>query len=162
MRLAFLKGYLKRSHEYVSYVNADQRAQSVGLKVVTTDVPEFKAYQSAVKFAFNGGSERFTIGGVVFSGPHPRIALVDDFPFEIEPEGTFLAICSRDRLGVVSAIASVLDHNNILISNFEFSHSSDKKRSMFLIRVGKKDVPEAVIDMLRRQEYITLVRRIQI
>jgi D-3-phosphoglycerate dehydrogenase len=162
LRLAFLKGYLKRSHEYVSYVNADQRARSVGLEVRTTDVPDFQAYQSAVKFVFTGEGERFTIGGVVFSGPHPRIALVDDFPFEIEPEGTFLVIGSRDRLGVVSSIASILDHNNILINNFEFSHHNEKKRSMFLIRVGKKDVPEEVLNKLRQQEHITLVRKIQI
>lgn len=162
LRLAFLKGYLKRSHEYVSYVNADQRAQSIGLRVATTDVPDFRAYQSAVKFVFSSGTERFTIGGVVFSGPHPRIALVDDFPFEIEPHGNFLAICSQDRLGVVSSIASVLDRNNILISNFEFSHHNEKKRSMFLIRVGKKDVPQAVVEKLEQQEHITLVRRIQL
>ncbi len=162
LRLAFLKGYLKRTHEYVSYVNADQRAVSVGLKVTTTDVPEFHAYQSAVKFVFRGNGERFTIGGVVFSGPHPRIALVDDFPFEIEPEGTFLAICSQDRLGVVSSIASILDQNNILISNFEFSHNNEKKRSMFLIRVGRKGVPEEVVQKLCQQEHIALVRKIQI
>lgn len=162
LRLAFLKGYLARTHEYVSYVNADQRAQSVGLTVTTTDVPEFRAYQSAVKFVFSGNGERFTIGGVVFSGPHPRIALVDDFPFEIEPDGRFLAICSRDRLGVVSAIASVLDRNNILISNFEFSHHAERKRSMFLIRVGRKEVPDEVIEKLEQQEHITLVRRIEL
>ncbi len=162
LRLAFLKGYLKRSHEYVSYVNADQRARSVGLNVTTTDVPEFRAYQSAVKFVFTGGGERSTIGGVVFSGPHPRIAVVDDFPFEIEPEGTFLAICSRDRLGVVSSIASILDSNGILINSFEFSHHNEKKRSMFLIRVGRKELPEEVVAKLREQEYITLVRKIQL
>jgi D-3-phosphoglycerate dehydrogenase len=162
LRLAFLKGFLKRSHEYVSYVNADLRAQSVGIAVTTTDVPEFEAYQSAVKFVFSGNGELFTIGGVVFSGPHPRIALVDDFPFEIEPEGTFLAIGSQDRLGVVSSIASVLDRNGILINNFEFSHHKEKKRSMFLIRVGKKGVSEEVVEKLRSQEHITLVRKIQL
>jgi len=163
LRLAFLKGYLKRSHAYVSYVNADQRARSVGLEVRTTDIPEFRAYQSAVKFVFTGEGERFTIGGVVFSGPHPRIALVDDFPFEIEPDGRFLAICSRDRLGVVSAIASVLDRNGIMISNFEFSHHNEKKRSMFLIRVGgKRDVPDEVVRKLSEQEHITLVRKIEL
>ena len=162
LRLAFLKGYLKWSHAFVSYVNADQRAQSVGLAVTMRDVLDFKGYQSAIKFVFSNGQEQFSIGGVVFSGPHPRIALVDEFPFEIEPEGTFLAIGSRDRLGVVSAIASVLDRNRIQISNFEFSHNDDKKRSMFLIRVGgKKGVSDEVLNELAEQEHITLVRKIE-
>ncbi len=78
-------------------------------------------------------------------------------------------ICSRNLIGrrlrfasVVSAIASVLDHNNILINDFEFSHHNEKKRSMFLIRVGKKGVPDEVVEKLRSQEHITLVRKIQL
>ncbi len=159
LRLAFLKGYLKHSMDYISYVNADQRALSAGLQVVTTENPSFTRYENAVKFIFTAGKHRFTIGGVVFPGPHPRIALVDDFPFEVVPEGTFLAIRSHDRLGVVSGISTILDKHRILISRFEFSHSTEKKRSMFLIRVGK-GVPDEVVDELRAQPHITLVRKI--
>jgi len=62
----------------------------------------------------------------------------------------------------VSAIASVLDRNRIQISNFEFSHNDDKKRSMFLIRVGgKKGVSDEVLNELAEQEHITLVRKIE-
>jgi D-3-phosphoglycerate dehydrogenase len=161
LRLAFLKGFLKNSIEYVSYVNADQRAQSSGLHITTTENPDFELYESAVKFTFAAGKERFTIGGVVFPGPHPRIALVDDFPFEVAPEGNFLAIRSRDRLGVVGGIASILDKHGILINRFEFSHNDKKKRSMFLIRVGK-EVSDEVVEEFRSQEHITLVRKISI
>ncbi len=162
LRLAFLKGYLKHSLEYVSYVNADLRAQSAGLGVTTIERPDFKAYKSAVKFVFSGEGKSFAVGGVVFSGPHPRIALVDDFAFEVDPQGTFLAIRSEDRLGVVSAIASILDSNDILISRFEFSHSKERKRSMFLIRVSRKGVPEKVVEALRAEKHITLVRKIRL
>lgn len=159
LRLAFLKGYLKHKMEFVSYVNADQRAAIAGIKVNESKDPGFTDYENGIRLTFHGGERTFTIGGVVFAGPHPRINLVDDFPFEVEPDGTFLAIRSKDRLGVVSSISSILDHNRILINSFEFSHSAERKRSMFLIRVGR-DVPEDVIDQLHRQEHITHVRRI--
>ena len=75
--------------------------------------------------------------------------------------GTFLAIRSKDRMGVVGAIASICDTHNVLISSFEFSHSAAQKRSMFLIRTPK-DVADEVVDEFRKQEHITLVRRIRI
>jgi D-3-phosphoglycerate dehydrogenase / 2-oxoglutarate reductase len=161
LRLAFLKGFLKNSLEYVSYVNAEDRANSVGLRVDAAGDPGFTDYESEVLYDFKAEGKEFSIGGVVFSGPHPRISLVDGFEFEIEPEGTFLAIRSKDRLGVVSGISSLLDKHKIQIDSFEFSHSKQRKRSMFLIRV-RKNVADEVVEEIRRQEHITMVRKIQI
>jgi D-3-phosphoglycerate dehydrogenase / 2-oxoglutarate reductase len=161
LRLAFLKGFLKNSLDYVSYVNAEDRANSIGLKVDAAADPGFTDYESEAVYTFKGEGKEFIIGGVVFSGPHPRISLVDGFEFEVEPEGTFLAIRSRDRLGVVSAISSLLDRHRIQINSFEFSHSAERKRSMFLIRV-RKDVADEVVEEIRRQEHITMVRKIRI
>ncbi len=161
LRLAFLKGFLKNSLEYVSYVNAEDRALSIGLKVEATSDPGFTDYESEVRYGFKSEGHEFNIGGVVFSGPHPRISLVDGFEFEIEPEGTFLAIRSKDRLGVVSGISSLLDKHKIQIDSFEFSHSKERKRSMFLIRV-RKNVADEVVEEIRSQEHITLVRKIQV
>ncbi len=161
LRLAFLKGYLFDKLDYVSYVNAEMRATSAGLQVRNAEDAGFTQYESAVKFVFTGEDRTFTIGGVVFAGPHPRIVLVDDFPFEVEPEGTFLAIRTLDRLGVISGISTLLDRHTIPIRSFEYSHSDAHKRSMFLIRVGK-ELPDAAMQELRNQPHITLVRRIAI
>jgi len=161
LRLAFLKGFLKNSLEYVSYVNAEDRALSIGLKVDATSDPGFTDYESEVRYGFKSEGHEFNIGGVVFSGPHPRISLVDGFEFEIEPEGSFLAIRSKDRLGVVSGISSLLDKYKIQIDSFEFSHSKERKRSMFLIRV-RKSIGDDVVDEIRKHEHITMVRKIQI
>ncbi len=161
LRLAFLKGYLKHGNEFVSYVNADQQAKIANLRVDTSEDPGFNQYESAVTFTFTAGEQRFNIGGVVFPGQHARIALVDDFPYEIEPSGNFLAIRTHDRLGVVSSISSILDQHGLLINRFEFSHNQQRKRSMFLIRVSKP-IPDNVLDDFNKQEHITLVKRIVI
>ncbi len=161
LRLAFLKGFLKNSLEYVSYVNAEDRANTIGLKVEAAGDPGFTDYESEVRYGFKSEGHEFNIGGVVFSGPHPRISLVDGFEFEVEPEGTFLAIRSKDRLGVVSGISSLLDKYKIQIDSFEFSHSKQRKRSMFLIRV-RKNVGDDVVDEIRKHEHITMARKIQI
>lgn len=161
LRLAFLKGYLDHSHEFVSYVNAEQRAEQAGLSVETVDDPGFNDYDHAVKFVLEGEGRTFAIGGVVFGGPHPRITLVDGFTYEEAPSGRFLVIVCRERFGVVSAIASLLDKHDILIQNFSFSYSREKRRNMFMIRVGR-DVEEDVLAALDAHEDITLVRKIEL
>lgn len=161
LRLAFLKGYLKPRLDFVSYVNAEQRAASIGISVTSVNEPGFTDYESELFATLTGGDQTFTIGGVVFSGPHPRISHVDGFDYEVDPEGTFLAIRSLDRLGVVQAIVSLLDEHALRILHFEFSHSRERKRSMYLIRLAK-DVDEAVVDAFRRHEHITFVGKITI
>ncbi|HSW45532.1 MAG TPA: NAD(P)-dependent oxidoreductase, partial [Phycisphaerae bacterium] len=161
LRLAFLKGYLFDKLDYVSYVNAEMRAASSGLQVRVAENPGLSQFESEIRFVFSAEDRLFTIGGVIFAGPHSRISRIDDFPFEVEPEGTFLAIRSLDRLGVVSGIASLLDEHGIPMRSFAFSHSDVHRRSMFLIRCGK-DVPDIVLQQLRERPHITLVRRIVI
>ncbi|MHC4874117.1 MAG: phosphoglycerate dehydrogenase, partial [Planctomycetota bacterium] len=161
LRLAFLKGMLGYSHDFVSYVNAEQRAESVGIKVEDCEDPGFTDYENAVKFSIKGKEKEFSIGGVVFSGPHPRITLVDGFNYEEKPEGRLLIIRCRERFGVVSAIADLLDKNNILIENFSFSYSKKARRNMFMIRIGRA-VSSEVLHELNNHEDITLVKAIEL
>lgn len=159
LRLAFLKGLLNGSIGYVSYVNAEQRAAAEGLKVEDVDDPGFTDYESAVKFVLSRGKKEFSIGGVVFSGPHPRITLVDGFTYETEPEGTFLLVRCNDKLGVLAAISGVLDRHGVLISRIDFSHSEERRRTMFMFRVAH-EVPDETVEELRALPHARMVRKI--
>jgi hypothetical protein len=59
LRLCFLRGLLGNTHEYVSYVNADQVAESSGLHVEEVQDPGFTDYESAVKFQLAGKAGEF-------------------------------------------------------------------------------------------------------
>ena len=162
LRLAFLKGFLQQtSVGFVSYVNAEQRAKAVGLGVRQAEDPGFADFESAVKFVFAGDGREFALGGVVFGGPHPRITLVDGFVYEVEPEGTFLLVRCKDKLGVLSAISAVMDKHGILIHRLDFSHSKERKRTMFMFRVGK-GVPDKALEELRAHPHIRMVRKISL
>ncbi|OGV55910.1 MAG: phosphoglycerate dehydrogenase [Lentisphaerae bacterium GWF2_52_8] len=160
LRLAFLKGYLTVNDlAYVSYVNAEQRAASVGLSVRQIEDSNFTDYESAAKFVFSGDDHEFEIGGVVFSGPHPRITLVDGYVYEVEPSGTFLLVRCNNKLGVLSAISQVLDNHGVLIKRIDFSHSQKRKRTMFMFRIGR-DVSDQVLAEIQGLEHTQMVRRI--
>ena len=84
LRLCFLKGLLQNRQDYVSYVNADQQAENVRLHVEEYEDPGFTDYESALICELSVSCRKFVIGGVVFSGPHPRITLINGFECEFE------------------------------------------------------------------------------
>lgn len=163
LRLAFLKGFLSPIHKFVSYVNADQRAESIGLKVNDITDQSFNDYENAVKFTFHSNSlnQEFNIGGVVFSGPHQRITLVDGFTYEVEPSGTFILIRCEDKMGVLSGISNVFDKHKTLITRTDFSHSKLRKRTMFMFRTAGS-VSEDLINDLKKTKHIRMVKKIVI
>ena len=92
----------------MSYVNADQQAENVGLHIEEKDDPGFTDYESAIKCTLFASGRQFAIGGVVFSGPHPRIILINSFVCEFEVEGTILATTNQDRPGMVWVLGTCL------------------------------------------------------
>ncbi len=161
LRLAFLRGFLSHKHDYISYVNAEQRARSLGLEVEDTEDPSFTDYESALKFTITGLQRTASVGGVVFSGPHPRITLVDGFNYEEEPSGRFLVVMCRPKIGIVATIASLLDEQGIIIQNFSFAYHKKRKRNMFLIRVAK-DVDDNTLSAFEDHPDISFVRVIRL
>ncbi len=163
LRLAFLKGYLGGIHKFVSYVNANQRAESLGISVKDFSDPSFSDYENAVKFTLSNreSGASFNIGGVVFSGPHPRITLVDGFTYEVEPSGTFILVRCEDKMGVLSKISVVFDKHRKLITRTDFSHSRERKRTMFMFRVSGS-VSDEVINDLKSTTHIRMVKKIVI
>jgi D-3-phosphoglycerate dehydrogenase len=159
LRLSFLKGFLQSQMPYVSYVNAEQRALSFGLTTRDIEDGSFSDYENAVKFTLTGGDLEFSIGGVVFGGPHPRITLVDGYRYEAEPRGTFLLVRCDNKLGVLADISHVLDRHQCLIERIDFSHSKARKRTMFMFRVVRNLTDEVLAD-LTALPHARMVRKI--
>ena len=154
LRLCFLKGLLQNRQDYVSYVNADQQAENVGLHVEEHEDPGFTDYESALMFKLSASGRQFVIGGVVFSGPHPRITLINGFICEFEAEGTILATTNQDRPGMVGVLGTCLGKNGINIDQFQLARNTRGGEALSLIRVDD-DLPLKVLKEIRNQEGIT-------
>lgn len=161
LRLAFLKGFLESKYDQVSYVNVEQRAAKVGLRIEESNDPGFADYESALKCVLSCGEQQFKIGGVVFGLLHRRITLVNGFVFEIEPQGTILATINHDIPGMIGVIGTTLGKYAINIKQFESSRNVRGGEAMSLICVDDL-VPDESLDELRSQPHIHLVRKIVI
>ena len=159
LRLCFLKDLLQSKQDYVSYVNADQQAENVGLHIEEKDEPGFTDYESALKCTLFASGRQFAIGGVVFSGPHPRIILINSFVCEFEVEGTILATTNQDRPGMVGVLGTCLGKNGVNIDQFQLSRNTRGGEALSLIRVDD-DLPDSVVEEIRKHEGITSVCKI--
>jgi D-3-phosphoglycerate dehydrogenase len=146
VRLSFMKGYASRVVDgFVSFVNAGQHFEKLGL-VIEEDVdPEFDSYRSALKIKISGsGSKDLALGGIVFDSKYPRISLINDFYFEIEPQGTFLVLENNDKPGVIGALGTFLASKGINIDSFDLARNRKGGQAMAMIRV---DTPPQDLDM---------------
>ena len=68
IKLSFMKGYADQVVDgFVSFVNASQEFEKLGIQTIEDSDPHFDSYRSALKVTVIGNAnESLTIGGVVF------------------------------------------------------------------------------------------------
>jgi D-3-phosphoglycerate dehydrogenase len=137
VRLGFMKGYAGHVvDDFVSYVNAEAQFEKLGLSISENDDAQFESYKSALKIWVKGdGAQVLTVGGVVFDDKYLRISLVDDFYFEVEPNGYMVLVKNNDVPGVIGDVGHFLASNNINIDTFALSRNRKGGQAMALLKV---------------------------
>jgi D-3-phosphoglycerate dehydrogenase len=161
LRLCFLKGFLSQHHETVSFVNAEQLAQRIGVKIEEEKDLHFNDYENALKCTLSKREKEFTIGGVVFSGPHPRLTLINEFVLEMELTGTILTIKNNDTPGIIGSVGACLGKHNVNIDQFNLGRDRKGGEAMALLRVDE-NIEENVLKELESLPNINFVCKIKV
>jgi len=162
VRRAFLKGFLSHaSDDVVTFVNSEQKAAARHIEVIEAEDPAFKDYQSAVKITITDHKQSFTIGGVVLGENNYRLSLINEFAFEVVPDGHMLTMVNLDQPGVIGQVGTLLGDHGVNISQFELSRNKPGGEAMSVIRVDSA-VDRAVLERLRALPQVVSLRRIEI
>lgn len=151
IRLCFIRGYAAHaSDQLISLVNAQVFMERTGIKVVEKSDPTFSSYKSALKVVVRGSQqEKLSVGGIVFDDVHPRISLINDFYFEIDPSGRLLLMENHDRPGVIGDVGHFLASQNINIDHFSLSRNRQGGKAMAVIRTDSDPSEEQVAAMAK-------------
>ena len=114
-----------------------------------------------MQFKVQDHEHSFKVAGVVFGENNYRLSQVNDFSFEVIPDGVLLWVINNDRPGVIGDIGSTLARGGINISQFELSRNMPGGQAMSLLRVDSS-VDNAVLESLRAIPNVVSVRRIAI
>ena len=159
VRLSWMKGYASQVvDDYVSFVNVTSHMEKMGIRIIEKEDPTFASYKSALKCEVAGADgQRLTVGGVVFDDRYLRISLINDFYFEVEPEGHLLLIENHDRPGVIGDVGQFLGSKGINIDTFELSRNKRGGKAMAMIRIDS----EMPVDCVREMGAINNVTKVR-
>ena len=141
LRLCAIKGFVaSSSDEYVSYVNAERILAKRGIQMEVELSKEGDVVRSGMVLEVLGARSEETckVGAVLYNQDLMRLCLINDFLFEIEPNGEMLLILNHDQPGVIGAVGSFLANQNINIAQFELSRNRMGGQAISLVKV---DVP---------------------
>jgi len=152
LRISAIKGFVSpSSDEYVSYVNAERLLAKRGLNLTIDSISAetSSVRRNGLELRVEGAAahEQTSVGAVLLGNEHPRLCSINDFLFEIEPEGEMLVLQNHDRPGVIGDVGSFLARNQINIAQFELSRNRRGGMAMSLIRIDGTLEPELLIGM---------------
>ena len=90
-----------------------------------------------------------------------RLSRVNDFLFEVVPDGYLISLVNTDRPGVIGQVGTILANHGINISQFELSRNMPGGQAMSLIRIDDP-ASQTVIDQLCALDNVLSVKRITI
>ena len=163
VKLSFMKGYADQVVDgFVSFVNAGQEFEKLGIEITEETDPHFESYRSALKVTVTGNAnETLTIGGIVFEERHLRLTLLNDFYFEVEPRGHMVLVQNEDKPGVIGDLGLQLAKANVNISSFNLSRNKKGGGAMALLGVDSPLDNKKVVD-IEEIPHVTRVKALRL
>lgn len=153
LRLSVLKGLLGyRSEEAVTFVNAPQLADELGLKVTESKSAQSEDYRNKITLRSScGHSLAGTLAGLRME---PRIVMVDDHEVEVPPSRHLLVVRNDDRPGMIGSVGTTLANHNVNISNMALGRAQTGGSALMVLDTDGA-VPADAIAELRATAGIT-------
>jgi D-3-phosphoglycerate dehydrogenase len=136
---AVLKGVLSHlMSEPVNLINAPVLARELGIALVEEKESEHEAYTNLVTVVFETEKESKRFSGTVFGHNTLRLVRIDDYHFEINPEGYLLFYKNIDRPGMLASVVSVLSKEGINIAGLALGRDKPGQRALTIINADSQ------------------------
>ena len=123
LKVSWLKGFLQHIvNDYVSIVNCQQQVKKLGIGI--SDEQAFMDRTSFEVLLADNHNNKLCVGGVAFDAKTARIGRIDEFSFEIKPQGRYLIIKNKDVPGVLGKLGTLLAQANINIGSVYMSRTA--------------------------------------
>ncbi|MFH1359888.1 MAG: phosphoglycerate dehydrogenase [Candidatus Omnitrophota bacterium] len=147
--------------ETVNAVNAMDVAKERAIKIQEITSNEEAEFVNLISVEVKTDKEPLAIWGTLSSNKQPRIVKVNSVYVEAKPEGHMLFINNNDRPGIVGAVGTILAKDNINIGGITFGRESQGGRVISVVNVDS-EVPESVIEKLRKEKDILFVKMLRV
>ena len=160
LTLSALKGFLgRRVSESVTFVNAPQIAERLGLTVKETKNPGSANSDYVNLVTLRAGSHSIA-ATLVGQRRQARIVLVDDHITDVPPSDNMLVVRNDDRPGVIGIVGTLLGNRNVNIADMDVGRAATPGTATMLIAPTDR-VPDDVLTRLRATPGMLSVVRLE-
>ena len=143
----------------LNLVNAESFAGQRGIDLEHANRSVRRDFHESVTVRVERGNEFHEVEGAVFADNRPRILSIDGYRMEIVPEGRLVLIFNDDRPGVIGLVGTVFGDHRVNIADMALSRRGTT--ALMLLKIDG-DLPDPVLDQLRKSEPILSVRTVQL
>lgn len=142
--------------EPVNLVNAPVLAKQHGISFSETRDPDAEYFASVMTVRVVTDQVERKVAGTIVGKAIPRIIGVDDFEFEMSPEGTVLVIFNDDRPGVIGAVGSICGKHKLNIGTMGVGRLKDKNEAVLAISLDNAPEAKAIAEF-EKQDFVKSV-----
>jgi len=159
---SLLKGILdKMMSAPVNFVNASVMASEMGIAVSEKKEKDGERYPHLVTVEVETDKETRSISGTVFGEREMRIVGVDQFHFEIVPDGHLLFYSNIDRPGMIAAVGGLLASSQVNIAGMSLGRSAPGEKALTVMSVDS-DIPESVLKEISKISGVFEVKSVKL
>ena len=163
MTVGILMGLLKPIlGDKVSFVNAPVLAAERGWQITQAKGIKISEYRNIITCqATLEDGEEISIAGALLDRQKPYILQINDYRIHFEPRGNLLIMGSYDQPGVIGQVGSLMAENGVNIASWHTGRAEPGGNTLTVLSFDEP-LPEALMDTLRRQDFVRHVHQLRI
>ena len=160
--MALAKGILTPIlEEGVNTINALNMMKERGINIKEIISNQEGEYVNAIALDITTEKEPFSLLGTLSSNKQPRIVKINNVYVEAVTSGHMLFINNNDKPGIVGAVGTILASENINIAGITLGRENQQGVAVSVVNVDS-EIPESVIEKLRKTKNILFVKAIKV
>jgi len=162
LTMALVKGVLTPiMQETVNFINAKSLAKERGIKVKEAKSSSEEEFVNLVQVEIKTDKETKKVCGTLSPNKKPRIVKMDNYYFELSPQGEIVLVQNRDVPGIIGALGTLFGNNNINIATMTFGRQTLGGMAISLLNVDSP-ISAEMLEKVRKIENILSAKVIRI
>ncbi len=162
LTMALIKGVLTPiMQETVNFINAKSLAKERGIKIKEAKASSEEEFVNLVQVEIKTDKETRKVCGTLSPNKKPRIVKMDNYYFELSPQGEIVLVQNRDVPGIIGALGTLFGENGINIATMTFGREKMGGMAISLLNVDST-ISSQMLEKVRKIKNILSAKVIRI
>jgi D-3-phosphoglycerate dehydrogenase / 2-oxoglutarate reductase len=160
LKAGVLRGILERVlAEPVNFINAPLLAEEMGISTLDEKIGSGENFSNLVRVRYQTDVETREVAGTVFGQSACRLIRLDDFRFELKPEGVLLVYTNKDRPGVLARVGGILAKHQVNIAGVSLGRTGLGATALTVMNIDS-ELPKQGWNELEADDQVSNVRQV--